>query len=587
MRLLSNLLLAVLSFIIILLISIYQPLYLDFENKTYDLRYGLKVSKKNFEEIVIVDIDARSLEKLGRFQNWPRSNFARIINYLDEVKALGVDIFWGESDSLSPQMKEAVGQRLDARQLPKQEIFPLLSFDQDLASAIRNNGKVIMVASYEEGRVLEPLEIFKSGARGVGLGTVVPDLDGVVRRATPVYKLSEGRSYPGFAYLIARYANSHLKIDTNRVYQIGYLGEEGSFRRISFYDVLEERIPKEFFRDKIVIIGATALGLFDNNPAPFDPIFPGVELHANLIYDYLYNYFIKGSPCYLTLLTIFILIVITVVLFAYLKPWTGGVLLVFVYIVFLIINHFFFTRNLWLEIVRPTYGIIVAVIATLGYRFLFEEKQKKIIKDMFGRYVSKDVVEFLVNNPPALGGKRVEATVLFADIRNFTTLSEKLSPEAIVKILNDYFSLVTRDIHANRGMVDKFIGDGIMAVFGVPVFYPDHALMAVKTALRMKVRIEELQEKYPIRVGIGINSGLMICGNIGSHDRMDYTVIGDSVNQAARLEALTKEFNAQIIISESTYEKVKDHIEARDLGWVRVKGKEQEIHIYEVLALKG
>jgi len=587
MRLVHGLLLTLGSFLAVVLTTLYQPFYFDFENKTYDIRYGFRIRRQNYEDITIVDIDVRSLEKLGRFQSWPRRHFARVIRYLGSARLVGVDVLFSETDALGAQLREVVGRRLDSLHLPKEQVFPLLSFDAELAQAIKENGRVILVASYEDGRLIEPLGIFKRAARAVGMGNVVPDIDGVVRRASPVYEIGRNQTYPNFAFLMARYAQPGLKVDSTLVRQIAYRGEEGSFRRVSFYDVLEERIPREFFQDKVVLVGATALGLSDVHAAPFDPVFPGVELNANLIYGYEHNFFIKKSPYAVTLLLILLFSLAAVVLFYFFKPLTGAVITAVLYLVFLVGNQVLFSHNLWLEIVRPTYGLALGALVTLGYRFLFEERQKKAIRAMFGRYVSKEVVDHLVSSPPVLGGTRIEATVLFADIRNFTTLSEMLSPEAIVKILNDYFSLVTENIMKNRGMVDKFIGDGIMAVFGAPVSYPEHAFMAVKTALEMKVRIEQIREKYPIRVGIGVNTGPMICGNIGSHQRMDYTVVGDAVNLASRLEGLTKDYDAQIIVSEATYRAVETKVQAREIGWAKIKGKEKEVHIYEITGLKA
>ncbi len=574
-------------FFLTLLLSVYQPFYLDFEHKTYDLRYQFKVKKQNFEDIAIVDIDVRSLEKLGRFQNWPRIYFAEVIRYLKVAKIIGVDILFAEADSLTHQAKQAVGLRLDSLGISKEEVFSSLSFDRDLAQAIKENGKVVLLASYEDDQLIEPLDIFKNEALAVGVGTVVPDLDGVLRRARPCYDLVDGSPpLPNFGYLIAARASSDTKVDINRMYNVGFLGSVGSFRRVSFFDVLEKRIPREFFRDKIILIGATALGLFDNRPVPFDPIFPGVELNANLIYDYLNNYFIKKVPDWLTLIIIFFLALLTVLIFFYLRPFSGAILIIIVLLCYLVLSNILFIQNIWIEIIRPTYAIIFALVATIGYRVLFEERQKKFIKDMFSRYVAKEVVDELVTNPPVLGGKKIDATVLFADIRNFTTLSERLSPDAIVKILNEYFTVVADEIFKYKGMVDKYMGDGIMAVFGAPVSYHDHALRAVKAALEMKDRVKEIQEKYPIKIGIGINSGLMVCGNIGSHKRMDYTVIGDNVNLAARIEPLTKEFEVEVIISEKTYQAVANAVTAHDLGSVKVRGREKEIRLYEVTGLR-
>lgn len=219
-----------------------------------------------------------------------------------------------------------------------------------------------------------------------------------------------------------------------------------------------------------------------------------------------------------------------------------------------------------------------------------QEEEKKMIKDMFGRYSSPAVIEQLIANPEklCLGGEKVEATVLFSDIRGFTTYCENYEAEKVVEVLNEYLSAMTEIVIENDGTLDKFVGDEIMALWGVPIFQEDHARKAVRAAWKMLIKLKKMQQDWknlgvkPLDIGIGINTGTMIVGNIGSEKQMDYTAIGDNVNIGARLEALTRKYKTYLIISESTYEKVKDIVEVTKLGSVAVKGKSKEILIYKV-----
>jgi adenylate cyclase len=255
-----------------------------------------------------------------------------------------------------------------------------------------------------------------------------------------------------------------------------------------------------------------------------------------------------------------------------------------------------FLRGLWLPLVYPSLAMALTFVGITVYRLLTEERQRLWIKRAFQRYVSPDVVDQLVDNPAALafGGEVRDLTVLFTDIRDFTTYTERHPPQEVVHTLREYLTAMADQVIANKGTLDKFIGDAVMAIFGAPVRYPDHALRACRAALAMIDQLEKLQAKWvaegrePFRMGIGINTGEMVVGNLGSEQLFDYTVVGDGVNLGARLESLNKEYSTKrhIIISESTYEAARDAIEVRRLGEVLVKGKTRPVVIYELLGLR-
>ena len=243
----------------------------------------------------------------------------------------------------------------------------------------------------------------------------------------------------------------------------------------------------------------------------------------------------------------------------------------------------------------PGFALFFGYTSQTAYRFLMEERRARDIRKMFSSYVSKRIVDELIRDPSKakLGGDRKEITVLFSDIRGFTSFSEKHQPEEVVSLLNEYLGAMTEIVFAHEGTLDKFVGDAIMALWGAPVGQPDHAERAARCALAMIAKLKELQAKwtaegkYVIDIGIGINTGDMVVGNMGAEGKkMDYTVIGDNVNLGARLEGLTRKYNNHIIISEYTYEKIKDVVQATELDSVTVKGKEKPVVVYDLVGLK-
>ena len=263
----------------------------------------------------------------------------------------------------------------------------------------------------------------------------------------------------------------------------------------------------------------------------------------------------------------------------------------------LMVGYFYFDRylfiekGLWLNIVFPFLTFTSVYTAITVYGYFSEEKEKKKVKGAFQYYVTASVMEEILKYPDKLklGGDEKELSVLFSDIRGFTTISEKIPPEALVGLLNEYFTAMTDIVFKYEGYLDKYIGDAIMAVYGAPVEQEDHALKACLTAIEMMEMLRYLQKKWEseglprIDIGIGINTGKMIVGNMGSKRRFNYTAVGDNVNLASRLEGLTKDYGVPIVISETVYEKVKGELQCRELGSVKVKGKEIPTKIYELI----
>jgi adenylate cyclase len=541
---------AVAALALINAIALFKPVWQPFERKVYDLKYQVILRSEPQESIVIIDIGDASLAKLGRYQNWPRAYFAEVIDYLKPARAVGIDIFFAEPDTL-PAIARQYYQKPD--------------FDSITGSAIRSSGNVTLISTPDQ----EPVY---AGLCPTGLGEIIADNDGVVRRG--YFALGGKRTFAAVLAGVTKEENSGS-------FLICYRGL-GSFRFISFADVYLKRVPREYFAGKTVLIGGSAPGLFDYHTTPFARHFPGIAIQANLVQNMAGRNWIHEIPYYYVLLFSLIATLVIVFLtgrakhYAYAAVFLGFVLLT------LALSAVLFARRIDAGIIRPLYTMVTGMIGALIYRYQVEEKEKKKIKSIFARYYSKELVEKVIAKPPKLGGEKVECTILFADIRNFTPFAEKSSPEEVGAKLNRFLTEMVMIVFKYQGRIDKFIGDCVMAVFGSPVPVKNSAINACLAAREMVKRAKELG----FSIGAGINTGEVISGNFGSPMRMEYTVIGDAVNLAARLESLTKEFGVQIIASEATCAMAKKNetveLPFRALGKAHVKGKAEEISVYEL-----
>lgn len=345
------------------------------------------------------------------------------------------------------------------------------------------------------------------------------------------------------------------------------------------------------FKDKIVFVGITASGLLDVFNTPFGQVMPGIQLHASMADSVLANRFIRPAPDATRVWAIIgfaMLVGLMAALLPYVAAAAGALLTISGWTWY---SLFAFEHGLWVNMAQPLLAIAVALFAGTAYQYFVEGYEKRVVKKLFGRYVSKDVFQQLVANPELaeLGGKRREMSVLFSDIRGFTTVTEKGNPEELVAQLNEYFSRMVAVVFRHQGTVDKFVGDMVMALFGAPLDDADHAEHAAAAAVDMVRDLGELNQKWAaegraqLDIGIGINSGDMIAGNIGSSSIMSYTVIGDNVNLGARLESLNKDYKTRIIISDATRTRLHGNYKIRPLGDVVVKGKTRPVAIFELV----
>jgi adenylate cyclase len=378
---------------------------------------------------------------------------------------------------------------------------------------------------------------------------------------------------------------------------INYMGKARTFPHYSVADILSGKTPTEAFRDKIVLVGATAVGIYDLRVTPFSSAYPGVEIHATIIDNILHRNFLKHSTTthFIDICAIIFFGLMIGLLIPRLAPVTGMIAAFLIVCAFVFINFLvFFKFNIWLNLVYPFVSMILIYLGITIYHYFKEEREKRKIRGAFQYYLNASVINDMLKDPAKLklGGDKKNLSVMFSDIRGFTSISEKLTPEELVALLNEYLTAMTNKVFEYDGLLDKYIGDAIMAVFGAPLEQQDHAKRACLTALGMMKELHQLQKKWKaegrpvIDIGIGINSGDMVVGNMGSTMRFDYTVMGDMVNLASRLEGTNKEYGTNIIVSEFTYQMVKDIMCCRELDGVRVKGKYKPVKIYELLAEK-
>ena len=374
---------------------------------------------------------------------------------------------------------------------------------------------------------------------------------------------------------------------------VNFHGPARTYRYVSFADVVEKKFASGTFKDKIVLIGASATGIGDLRVTPFGSLdFPGVEIHANLIDNMLNRSFLKrGVKQALTDLGwIFVFGIPLGMWLAVVQPrWLGlGFLLV---APFAGVIYWAFLDGWWLNVTVPALFTLVPNVSLVGlYRVLIEEQEKRKVRGAFQQYVSPEVIRRLLSDPERVKPRKTDITVLFSDIRGFTSISESLDAQELAELLNGYLTQMTRIIFRHQGTLDKYIGDAVMAIWGAPFDEPGHATRCCEAAIDMLARLAEMQQEWRTRgkpvldIGIGINTGIASVGNMGSSLRYGYTAMGDSVNLASRLEGLNKEYGTRIIISESTRAALEnDRILLRELDLIQVKGKQLPVTIYEVL----
>jgi len=455
--------------------------------------------------------------------------------------------------------------------------------------------------------------IINAAARWGGYFNVLPDLDGVVRRLPLVLQCGES-FYPSLALVtLARFLGVRLPVLTIHPYgleglrlgeidipvdylgrmRINYRGRAAAIPTVSAADVLSGRTPGKALAGKAVILSVTAAGLFDHSPTPFDRQLPGCYIHAQAMDNILAGDFLVTTDWtrLVDYLGILVLGLGGALLMGLFKPLPGAGLTALAGAGYVYGVYRLFLAGYLLGVIHPVMALVLAAAGVTIYRYLFEEREKRYVKKAFQYYLSPQVIEEVMKDPQALklGGSKRELTVLFADIRGFTTLSEKLDPEVLAQVLNLFLDRMTRRILEQEGTLDKYIGDAIMAIFGAPAHHPDHALRACRAALALVRETRELEAEWERRgtpnlaLGVGLNSGPMVVGNMGSSLRFDYTVIGDNVNLASRLEGQTRTYGVDVVVSQATRDLAAEQFHFRPLDVIRVKGRHEPVTIYELM----
>ncbi|NLV22097.1 MAG: adenylate/guanylate cyclase domain-containing protein, partial [Syntrophomonadaceae bacterium] len=570
------------------------------EMSLYDAWFRLQGATDPGQQVVVVAMDESSIERIGP-PAWPRTIHAQLLDKLASAKIVAFDLTFGAAKD------------------PQQ--------DQAFADAIAAHGNVILISKFyfekdENGDIIQipelPLEEFAAHAAGMGFANMPTDPDQVVRHTTLIDTNSFDIPYPSFATAIIL-ASQDLSYEDLTV-DDGYLqagdykapldarhqamptfwGARGTFKTISYADILEGKITPDYFQDKIVLVGSTTQDEHDYFSTPYTTSnmvksgaleTPGVEVHAAVVQSYLSHSWYQRVGKVLNFLFLLLLTLLTVKLVAGRGPWAGLLGVLGISLLTLLTVYLLWKNHWWLNLAAPLLLIFLLYVVVTASDFVRAEMQRRKTKALFSRYVSADVVKQLMADPAQmeLGGKKQLVTIMFADIRGFTAFSENKDPVDVIQRLNEYLTAMTESILKHGGTLDKYLGDGLMAFFGAPIFYPDHVERAIAAAREIQQKVSELNRKWeaegevPLLVAVGINTGPAVVGNVGSPERMDYTLIGEDVNLASRVEALTKLFSTLVLVSERSYNllpegPVKDSLAYA--GEELVKGFTHPIKVY-------
>src|SRR6266852_5706500 len=617
--------------------------------RTFDTFQLLDPRIKTARPVTIIDIDERSLAdpRLGQWP-WPRTRVADIVASLTQLGAVVIafDAVFSEPDRLNPDIAADTFRNLD--EATREKLRSLPSNDRIFADAIRNSRVVLgesggpdvhadldknlpvtgfAMLGEEPQRfmfkfpgLLRNVRVIEEAAVGRGLFTVVPERDGIVRRV-PMLMQAQGITMPSLSFEILRVASGSgtilIKADKNGIERIGVKGlqipTDGHGQLwvhyahpdpsiyVSAVDVLDGRVPPEKIEGKLVLVGTSATGLNDIKTTPVSPVMPGVEIHAQVLESALTGAVLSqpGYAAGIEFISAFLLGLL-VIAFA---PNLGPTKLVAVGALFasLLIGtswYFYIHDRLLVDFTYPLLSTTAIYLTLIFSSFVREQAQRRQIRSAFGQYLSPALVEQLAQSPEklVLGGEEREMTIMFSDVRGFTTISEsyKHDPQGLTALMNRFLTPLTNAILARKGYIDKYMGDAIMAFWNAPLDDREHQVNACSAALDMLERIDVLNQQreveakegghafVPINVGVGLNTGACTVGNMGSDVKFNYSVLGDSVNLASRLEGQSKEYGFPIIVGSKTALAVKEKFAILELDFIMVKGKKEPEVIYAI-----
>ncbi len=628
--------------ILVLLGVVYFISATFFEPKAYNFfvrNFSAKHVKSS--DIVLIVIDDKSLTKIR--WPWKRELYGKIFKYLGEyskTKVIGFDAIFRSNDTENPDSDTnfyndiSTLRNFIAGFVPSYEKYSSQNnYDKEFKDKFSINvedRRENKMPSYYRSLSMYPQRYFDELSYSGSVMTT-PDFDGYIR-AIDQFVDYKGSLYPSLSLRMYEYLNPNttfyvgdryittnmtdLKIPVslryNGVYNnIRYYknlnNSEYAHKTYSAIDIIDSyealkngktpKISPKEFDNKIVFVGANAkaiaVGLQDVKKTPMSDNYPGVEIQATNLENLLNNDFITLSSYLIDVIILIFLLGATFLIIKYTSLAVSVTFCAAATIIYLLISALLYNFGIAVSVITPITLQVVMMSVAYSYRFILEGRNKEKIKKAMGKYISDDVMQNVVKNIDnvTLGGKRAEMTILFADIRGFTSMSEKISAEEVSMILNEYFSSLEPIITKYNGVINKFIGDAVMAIFGEPVQDKNHVQNAVRCADEMLKKVAELREKWinegkpKIEIGIGINTGEAFVGNIGSEKRLEYTVIGDVVNLASRIESYNKVYKTNFLISSTTYEKVRNIVDVIKISDVSVRGKEKKLDIYEVLRL--
>ena len=615
--------------------------------KAFDFFQTLEPRIATQHPVVIVDIDEKSLHAIGQWP-WPRTRIADLITKLTKMGALviGFDVIFPEPDRMSPQVAADSFRNLDEE--TKQRLLALPNNDEVMASAIKRSRVVLgetglpqaMPATagpatagiamlggdakpylYNFPGHLQNIPVLEKAAAGHGLFTIRTERDGLVRRV-PVVMLAQGEVLPSLTFEMLRVATGAgtilirsdaagiksvaipgFDVPTDRNGQLWiHFAPHDPARYVSAVDVLNERVPQDRFSRRLVLIGTSAAGLLDIKTTPVDSAIPGVEINAQVLESML-THAELSAPNYGIVLELGAAL-IACLIFIWLTPILGPLLVLVlggVMVAALVgTSWYLFTRHdMLLDFTFPVWSSTLIYLTLIFTNFATEQAKRRQIRSAFGQYLSPTLVEQLAQQPEklVLGGEQRDMTIMFSDVRGFTTISEiyKNDPQALTSLMNSFLTPLTNAIIDRKGTIDKYMGDAIMAFWNAPLYDPAHEVNACEAAIDMLDRLERLNQEreqkangdgkpfIPIHIGIGINTGSCVVGNMGSDLRFDYSVLGDSVNLASRLEGQCKTYGLPIIVGSKTAMAAKDKFAILEIDFVAVKGKKEPEVVYAIM----
>ena len=601
--------------VVVLLLHLYKvDPFESFSLRFNDINFELQHKKIN-PNVVFVAVDEPSVNKFGRWP-WNREILAKGIENLSEADVVMMDMIFSEptkeqsdlmlGDALSSLNSSVCGffLRNNATQDISDEELEILSdssLDLLQSQIAQTHNPTFIEAPYAEMNIVPVMQ----GCSLNGSFTTLPAQDHLFR-SYPLAVFYQGTLYPslgvqGLRLVLDKDLNrkdnknlllgtTSIEVDEKGFVRLNYYNFE-QYKIISFLDLYSGKIKPEFFKGKMVVLGITEVGAGDVASTPIGNI-PGPLLHYTFLSNFLNGELIT-QPKELEYALIILMGLLPLLFLSFIRSVvTRSVLNVLGYlVVYGAVRYLFVSYNIHADLFYPLVALLMSMVSLEVMAFNIQQKDEKFLKDAFSSYLSEDLMDELIKNPKALslGGEKKELSILFSDIRSFTTISESMTPEKLIKLLNRYFTPMTNAVLEKKGMLDKYIGDAVMAFFNAPVDVPEHADKACESALLMIERLAELNKVlieeglFEIKIGIGINSAEVIVGNMGSDTRFNYTVIGDGVNLASRVEGLTKNYGVKILITEFTVAKLKTEFLYRVIEPVKVKGKDEAVLLYELM----